>query len=109
MAPYILAEHPEMSAMDAIKLSKDMMRGNKGRYFCLQLSFIGWILLSLLTFGIGILFLIPYMQAANAEFFNEVSGKNAQRGTFDPAAGYDNGGFNPGMNAPGGFDNFNNQ
>ena len=109
MAPYILAEHPEMSAMNAIKLSKDMMLGNKGRYFCLQLSFIGWILLSLLTFGIGMLFLIPYMQAANAEFFNEVSGKNAQRGTFDPAEGYDNSGFNPGMNTPGGFDNFNNQ
>ena len=85
MTPYILAEHPEMSALDALRMSKDMMKGNKGRYFCLQLSFIGWILLCFLTFGIGILFLIPYMQAANAEFFNEISGKNTQRGTFDPA------------------------
>lgn len=101
MAPYILAEHPEMSASDALKLSKDMMRGNKGKFFCLQFSFIGWILLSVFTFGIGILFLIPYINAANAEFFNEVSGKNAQRGTFDPAPS-----FTPPYGAPqGGFDN----
>lgn len=94
MTPYILAEHPEISAVNALKMSKDMMQGNKGRYFCLQLSFIGWVLLSFLTFGIGLFFLIPYVQAANAEFFNEVSGKNAQRGTFNPAApdfGFENG------------------
>lgn len=85
MAPYILAEHPEISASEALKMSKDMMKGNKGSFFCLQLSFIGWMILSMFTFGIGLFFLMPYMQAANAEFFNEVSGKNAQRGTFDPA------------------------
>ena len=99
MTPYILAEHPEISAIDALRMSKDMMKGNKGKYFCLQFSFIGWFILSMFTFGIGILFLSPYIQAANAEFFNEVSGKNAQRGTFDPAP-QESYGYQQGFNAP---------
>lgn len=110
MTPYILAEHPEISASDALKMSKNMMNGNKGRYFCLQLSFIGWIFLCILTCGVGVIFLLPYIQAANAEFFNEVSGKNAQRGTFDPAPqGY---GYQQGYTAPQnpyGQQNFNRQ
>lgn len=76
MTPYILLEHPEMSALDAIKCSKEMMRGNKGRLFCLELSFIGWMLLSILTWNIGFLFLNPYKNAANAAFYLDVSGKN---------------------------------
>lgn len=99
MTPYILAEHPEISAIDALRMSKDMMKGNKGKYFCLQFSFIGWFILSMFTFGIGILFLSPYIQAANAEFFNEVSGKNVQRGTFDPAP-QESYGYQQGFNAP---------
>lgn len=103
MTPYILAEHPEINASDALNMSKEMMKGNKGKYFCLQMSFIGWYILCVFTFGIGFLFLAPYIAAANAEFFNEVSGKNVQRGTFDPAAfnqgwgGYNppQGGYNP--------------
>ena len=86
MAPFILAEHPEIKASDALKMSKDMMKGHKGDYFILQLSFIGWFLLCLLTAGIGFIFLTPYVEAANAEFFNEVSGKNVekQRMGFNP-------------------------
>ena len=79
MAPYILAEHPEIKASDAIKMSKQMMQGHKGEYFVLQLSFVGWILLCIITCGIGFIFLSPYMSAANAEFFNEVSGKNTEK------------------------------
>lgn len=79
LAPYILAEHPEISASEALRMSKEMMQGNKGRLFCLQLSFIGWGILSIFTFGIGLFFLMPYMQAANAEFFNEISGKNYEK------------------------------
>ena len=79
MAPYILAEHPEIKASDAIKMSKDMMKGHKGEYFVLQLSFIGWYLLCILTLGIGFIFLSPYVSAATAEFFNEVSGKNMEK------------------------------
>ena len=79
MAPYIMAEHPEIKPLDAIKMSKQMMEGHKGEYFVLQLSFIGWFLLCVLTCCIGFIFLSPYMSAANAEFFNEVSGKNVEK------------------------------
>ena len=79
MAPYILAEHPEIKASDAIKMSKQMMKGHKGEYFVLQLSFIGWYLLCILTLGIGFIFLAPYVSASTAEFFNEVSGKNVEK------------------------------
>lgn len=73
MTPYILAEHPEYGALEAIRMSKEMMRGNKMRLFILNLSFIGWILLSILTCGLGMLAVTPYMQAANAAFYREVS------------------------------------
>lgn len=73
MTPYILAEHPEYGALEAIRISKEMMRGNKMRLFILHLSFIGWALLSILTCGLGMLAVTPYMQAATAAFYREVS------------------------------------
>jgi uncharacterized membrane protein len=78
MIPYILAENPEISTHDAFAWSRDMMRGNKFRLFKLELSFVGWIFLSMFTFGIGALFLAPYTAAAYAEFYMEVSGSNYQ-------------------------------
>lgn len=74
MTGYILAENPELTAGEAIERSKQMMYGNRFRLFCLQLSFIGWALLSALTFGIGSLWLEPYTKAAEAAFYREVSG-----------------------------------
>ena len=53
-------------------MSKEMMKGNKLNYFALNLSFIGWALLAMLTFGIGLFFLLPYINAALAEFYVEV-------------------------------------
>ena len=72
MAPYILYENPGMRPMEAIKASKELMRGNKWRLFCLGFSFIGWALLSVLTLGIGNLFLRPYMEAAGAAFYRDI-------------------------------------
>jgi uncharacterized membrane protein len=46
MAFYILEENPDMGVNEAINASKEMMRGNKWRLFCLQISFIGWAILS---------------------------------------------------------------
>lgn len=83
MAPYLLAEHPELSATEAIEQSKVMMSGNKGRLFCLQLSFIGWFLLSALTGGIGYFFLAPYTKAAETAFYLDLTGRLPQ-----PAATY---------------------
>ena len=74
MTNYILAEHPELTASEAIARSKEMMRGNRFRLFCLDFSFIGWGILCLFTLGIGNLFLRPYTEAAHAAFYREVSG-----------------------------------
>ena len=70
--PYILADEPEISSKDAFKKAKQMMKGNKWRLFKLEFSFIGWTLLCILTFGLGALFLMPYLNAATAEFYVEL-------------------------------------
>lgn len=49
-----------------------MINENKGQLFLLSLSFIGWALLTVLTFGIGLLWLIPFMQVAITKFYDEV-------------------------------------
>lgn len=77
MTPYILADDPDMTASEAISASKAMMEGNRWRLFCLELSFIGWSLLSALTLGIGHLWLNPYSHAARAAFYREISGTEA--------------------------------
>lgn len=74
MTDYILAEHPELTASEALARSKEMMTGNRWRLFCLQFSFIGWSLLCSLTMGIGNLWLTPYQQSARAAFYREISG-----------------------------------
>ncbi|WP_313132211.1 DUF975 family protein [Anaerocolumna sp.] len=76
MAPYIMANDPYMNIQEALQQSKDMMYGNKWRLFCLNISFIGWMILSAFTLGIGLLWLNPYMSAAQAAFYNDVSGRN---------------------------------
>ena len=73
MTPYILAENMELSVMEAIAESKKMMRGNKFRLFCLELSFIGWDILAVLTLNIGDLWVHPYREAARAAFYREIS------------------------------------
>ena len=73
MTDYILAEHPDMTPGEVMKCSKAMMEGNRWRLFCLQFSFIGWMILSSLTFGLGNLALRPYQEAAYAAFYREVS------------------------------------
>ena len=75
MAPYLMAEYPEIGIREAVNRSKELMWGNKGRLFCLDLSFIGWVLLSVLTFGILSLWITPYIQTARAAFYLELTGK----------------------------------
>lgn len=69
MSYYILLDDPTISANDARKKSMAMMQGNKWRLFCLEFSFIGWALLSVLTFGILSFWVIPYMETAKAKFY----------------------------------------
>lgn len=103
MAPFILAEHPEMQAGEAITASKEMMQGNKFRLFCLELSFIGWSLLcavpaillmsiaGVYSYRLGALITVPmfalsavitwggscflsaYISAAAAAFYRDIS------------------------------------
>lgn len=72
MTPYILTDHPEMTASEAIKRSKQMMDGHKGELFVLDLTFIGWNILASACMNLGYLFLNPYRQAAQAAFYREL-------------------------------------
>lgn len=84
MTSYILAEHPDLTAGEAIERSREMMSGNRWRLFCLRISFIGWDILCSLTLGIGNLWLRPYRQAAEAAFYREVSGTERVVNNADP-------------------------
>ena len=72
LTPYILKDNPELSILDTLRLSRKMMHGHKMQLFCLQLSFIGWGLLNLLTLGIGTLWLLPYMTTTMAAFYQDL-------------------------------------
>ena len=70
MVPYILADDPGISGKEAIDISRQMMDGQKWNAFGLDLSFIGWHLLSCVTFGLaGLFFVNPYVQATDAELY----------------------------------------
>lgn len=72
MAPYILKDDKEISAMDALKKSWELTKGHKSKLFWLGLSFIGWIILSLLTFGFGFLLLAPYIDTTYAHYYEDI-------------------------------------
>lgn len=74
MSFYILADHPEMGIMEAMNESKRIMRGNKWKFFCLNLSFIGWGILCLFTLGIGFLWLMPYVEVTVIAFYDIANG-----------------------------------
>ncbi len=72
MTPFIMAENPDMTPLEAIRASKELMRGHKWRYFCLGLSFIGWSILCGLTMNLGYIGLNPYTSAAMAAFYRDI-------------------------------------
>ncbi len=70
LVPYIVAENPDIAPLDAITLSRKMMKGHKWQCFILQMSFLGWEILNLFTFNIlNLAFLRPYENAAECEFY----------------------------------------
>ncbi len=71
-AMYIIAENPEMGALEAINRSKVMMNGHKMDLFVLCLSFIGWCILATFTLGLLYIWLVPYMQATLVNFYNSI-------------------------------------
>ncbi len=72
----ILAENPDTTWCDAMSESKTLMYGNRLRVFVLNLSFIGWYFLGLLAFGVGVIFVAPYVCATTAELYFELAGKS---------------------------------
>jgi uncharacterized membrane protein len=72
MVPYLIQEYPELTPREALKLSREMMRGHKWNLFVLDLTFMGWILLTVLTLGIGGLWLTPYMQTTVAHYYEDL-------------------------------------
>ena len=69
---YIIAENDSIGPLEAIRKSKEIMRGNKWKLFCLGCRFIGWYLLCVLTLGIGFLWLTPYMMISYAKFYDDL-------------------------------------
>lgn len=99
MAVFILLEEPWRKVGECIRLSKEMMDGNKMRLFKLQVSFFGILLLTYMTFGIGMLWITPYMICTNIYFYLSV--KEEKFGTAP--SGYEAGGgagTNPGQTYP---------
>ena len=80
MVPYILADDPTVEWRDALNRSKQMMRGNRFAAFVLDLSFIGWNIVSIFTLGLLHFFYIaPYKDAVNAELYRTLSAPSVER------------------------------
>tara|TARA_Y100000385_G_scaffold243724_1_gene261358 strand:- start:25883 stop:26485 length:603 start_codon:yes stop_codon:yes gene_type:complete len=72
MTFFIIADDNSIDGFEALKKSKQMMKGYKWKYFCLNLRFLGWLVLCILSLGIGFLWLIPYVQVTNANFYEDI-------------------------------------
>jgi len=85
MSPFILSTHPNVTAINALNLSKRMTRGYRGKIFVMGLSFIGWHILNGLTLGIlGIFFVGPYVYTTMAGYFVELRHTAITNGTIHP-------------------------
>jgi len=69
MSMYILQDNPDMQVSECINESQRMMLGKKLQLFCLDLSFLGWYIVGLLCFGVGVFFVAPYHQMARTNFY----------------------------------------
>lgn len=72
MTDFILKDEPELKNNAAIEKSMQMMEGHKTELFLIDLSLIGWLLLSLLTLGLGLLLLLPYYESIHAHFYEDL-------------------------------------
>lgn len=81
---YIMCDHPEYTGREAIDASREMMRGHKGELFVLQLSFIGWFLLSALTFGLLMFYVMPYYQSTLTEYYRYLKESRSESQDWQP-------------------------
>ncbi len=78
LVPYILKDHPELSMTETITLSRKMMNGNKWKAFLLDLSFLGWLLLGVVTFGLVLVFYTaPYMYSTDAALYEAIKAEKS--------------------------------
>ncbi|MBQ6143280.1 MAG: DUF975 family protein [Clostridia bacterium] len=78
MSPYIMAENPNIGALEAITKSKEMMKGHKFEFFILDLSFIFWYLLILITCGFASIYIAPYVNATRTNFYLKLKEAKAE-------------------------------
>lgn len=71
----LLVDHAELGVLEAFRESARLMAGNKGRLFYICLSFIGWSILGMLSCGLGMLWVSPYMTQTNINFYRDVTGE----------------------------------
>lgn len=69
---FIIADNPQIGAVEVLKKSAEMMKGYKWKLFCLHLSFIGWYLLGIVTLGIAFIWVGPYIKTANTVFYENL-------------------------------------
>ncbi len=79
---YLLVDIPQVKVLESFRISKQKMKGNKGRLFYIGLSFIGWSMLGLLSFGIGLLWIEPYMMQTQICFYLDVMGEDCTEGIW---------------------------
>ena len=84
MSELILIDHPEYSPLKAITESKKMMYGHRVELFILGLSFIGWFLLCIVTFGFAALWIAPYFNTAKAKFYLNVKEEYEKKLAAEP-------------------------
>ena len=77
MSAFIQQDAADKDWKTCIDKSREMMKGYKMSLFLLDLSFIGWYIVGILCFGIGVLFVQPYHMQARAEFYEELKNQNA--------------------------------
>ena len=88
----IKADHPDWDADRCIGESKRLMEGNRWRYFCFCLSFLGWWILGVLTCGLAFIFAMPYFNVAQAAFYEELLDRNTttlNQGGWEDGRSYD--------------------
>lgn len=78
LAYVVAVDNEELSNKEVVEKCKEIMQGKRWKLFCLQFSFIGWAILAGLTFGIGMLWLVPYIQLATISFYEDAIGKNEE-------------------------------
>ena len=79
LVPFVIHDRPELGIRDILRTSRIMMRGHKWQLFVLELTFIGWALLCILSCGIGFLWLDPYMRMTYAHFYEDVKAEYETR------------------------------